>query len=266
MRRIVLLIVLAAVLVMGGMPAAAQEDNPAPVFVLVHGAFQTSAGWDGVMAALEAQGATVIAVNSPGRGDDMTPAAEQTLDAYRDAVIAVIEQQNQPVILVGHSFGGMVVSAVAEAIPDKIATVVYLAAFLPLDGESLLALVGQNRAEDAGLITPTADQTLTFAPEAFAAAFCPECTPEQAEVLAASRVDEPLPPLNQPVTLTAENFGAVRKVYILTAQDLVVPPAFQAYMLSRTPVDKVYAIDAGHAPYISQPEALANILWMAAAS
>lgn len=241
---------------------AAQAEKK--VFVLVHGAFQDAAGWSQVITALETDGNTAIPVQLAGRADDTTPLNEITLESYRDAVVAVINEQSQPVVLVGHSFGGMVISAVAEAVPEKIASLVYLAAYLPANGESLVTISSQDKYSvlgQEGNFIIAADYSVASVNEAvFASAFCPDCTPEQLTVVADSQLDEPLAPLNQPVALTDENFGAVHKAYILTAQDVIVSPQLQALMLAKTPVDQVFALNAGHVPFITLPEALAALL------
>lgn len=243
-------------------PAAAQASKP--VIVLVHGAFQDATGWAPVTKALEAKGYTAIAVEWAGRGADKTAFKDITLDNYRDAVVAVIRQQDQPVILVGHSFGGMVISAVAEAVPDRIRTLVYLAAYLPRNGDNLLTLSGQDKYSilgKPGNFVVSADGTTASVPkEVFPAAFCPDCSADQLKAVAASQRDEPLAPPATKLTLTEKNFGAVKKAYIMTAQDVVVSPQLQALMLSYTPVDKVYAVNAGHAAYVTAPDALADIL------
>jgi len=184
-------------------------------------------------------------------------------------VIEVIEAQSSPVILVGHSFGGLVISAVAEAIPAQIDTLVYLAAYLPQDQDSLVTLSSQDHysvlGQEGNFILADGFSTASVLESAFASAFCPDCDEAQLAVVAASQLPEPLAPLNIPVTLTDANFGAVRKVYILTAEDVVVSPQLQALMLSNTPVDHVYALNTGHAPYISAPDALAALLVESAA-
>lgn len=262
MFRIVKKLVVVCALLVGMIPASAQNDGS--VYVLVHGAFQDASGWAQVKTVLEGQGNTVIAVDNAGRGSDTTPISEITLATYRDAVVDVINQQDAPVILVGHSFGGVIISAVAEVIPAKIVTLVYVAAYLPQDGESLITVSSQDHysllGQEGNLILAEDFTTGGVNKDIFASAFCPDCSEEQAQTVVASQLDEPLAPLNESVSLTADNFGSVRKVYILTAQDVIVSPQLQALMLAKTPVDKVYAVDAGHAPYITVPDRLAEIL------
>ncbi|MCL4252718.1 MAG: alpha/beta fold hydrolase [Anaerolineae bacterium] len=256
---LILGLLLASALMLSPINTHAQESD-GHIFVLVHGAFQDASSWSQIIPILEANGDTVIAVNLPGRGDDITPITDLSLELYRDAVIAVIEAQAQPVILVGHSFGGMVISAVAEAIPDNIERLVYVAAYLPLSGESLLTISSSEpNAQDAGFIISD-DGFISLPSEIFPFAFCPDCTPEQQTVVSASQLAEPVAPLAETVTLTEENFGRIPKTYILTAFDLAVSPTLQIMMLSKTPVEQVFGLQTGHVPYITASEALANLL------
>ncbi len=233
----------------------------API-VLVHGAWQDGSTWSQVQQELEASGRTVSAVTLPGRdGED---AGTQTLEGYRDAVIAAVETYDEPVILVGHSFGGMTISAVAEAIPNQIASLVYLAAYLPSDGDSLLSLAKEDHisalAEEGNLSFSDDRAVASVATERFAELFCPDCRDTNIEAVTASALGEPARPLAEPISLTDENFGTVPKVYILTAQDIVVGPQLQVLMLGHTPVDQIFVLDTGHAPYVTATAELAGLL------
>lgn len=240
--------------------SAQDTETSTHTYVLVHGAFQDASAWSLVTPVLEEKGNTVIAVNLPGRGDDTTPITDINLTLYRDAVVSAIESQDQPVILVGHSFGGMVISAVAEAIPDRIERLVYVAAYLPRTGESLLDIASSEPdAQDAGFIIGD-DGYISLPDEIFPFAFCPDCNPDQATLVSNSQLSEPVAPLAEPVTLTDENFGRIPKTYILTAFDLAVSPKLQIMMLANSPVEQVFGIQTGHTPYITAPETLANLL------
>jgi pimeloyl-ACP methyl ester carboxylesterase len=262
-RKLALLTV--SLLLLGAAAAGAQDSK---TFVLVDGAFQDEAGWESVIAALESAGHTAVTVDLGSNDEDGAPIPTSTLAGYRDAVVSAIEEQEGSVVLVGHSFGGMIISEAAEAIPDRIETLVYLAAYLPRTGESLVTLSSQDHysalGQEGNLILAEDFTYASVNSDIFASAFCPDCTEEQAALVADSQLDEPLAPLNEPVTLTDENFGSVRKAYILTAEDIIISPQLQALMLSYTPVDRVLALNTGHAPYISQPEALAALLIEAA--
>ena len=119
-------------------------------YVLVHGAWASKFVWDEIKLKLEKNGHKVIAPDLPGHGDDQTPVADITMQTYADAIANVVKQQDSPIILAGHSMGGMVISQVAEMNPGNIAKLVYISAYLPASGQDLQALsgtdAGSNRA------------------------------------------------------------------------------------------------------------------------
>ncbi len=261
-KRTVHIVVIFATLLLlslGNITAAQGSET----YVLVHGAFQDATVWTDVVTALEGQGHTAIAIDLPGHGADDTPPGEITLVTYRDAVINVIEQQDQPVILVGHSFGGIVISEVAEAIPDQIDMLVYVAGYIPRPGDSLVSLAELDRqngfndnnfllAEDFTYAHVLEEDVLTL--------FCGDCTEAQGERVLATMQNEPLTPLNEPATVTEAIFGRVRKAYIMTAQDNAASPQIQVLMLAYTPVDRIFALDTSHVPFITMPDQLTGML------
>ncbi|MEM9565140.1 MAG: alpha/beta fold hydrolase [Actinomycetota bacterium] len=260
-RLLAALVVGALLLTACGSDDDASGNETSPI-VLVHGAWQDGSSWAQVQEELESSGRTVSAITLPGR--DGADAGLQTIEGYRDAVIAEVEAFDEPVILVGHSFGGMTISAVAEAIPDQVASLAYVAAYLPADGDSLQTLAEQDHLSvlpEEGNLNFSDDFTVaTVPPERFAGIFCPDCVDADLDAVAASAVAEPAAPLAQPVSLTGDNFGAVPKTYIMTARDTVVGTQLQASMVTRTPVDEILVLDTGHAPYVSAAVELAGLL------
>ena len=111
---------------------------------LVHGAWHGRWCWEKVTGKLEAQGYTVVARDLPGLGEDRTPAAEITLEKYTDAVCETLVTEDEPVLLVGHSMGGIVISQAAERLPDKIKALVYVSAYLLNNGQSILQMVQED--------------------------------------------------------------------------------------------------------------------------
>jgi pimeloyl-ACP methyl ester carboxylesterase len=97
-------------------------------FILVHGSWHGAWCWERVVPRLQTAGHTVIAVDLPGYGEDHTPVADITLQAYADKVLAAVDAADEPVVLVGWSMGGIVISTVAEQRHERIAHLVYLAA------------------------------------------------------------------------------------------------------------------------------------------
>jgi pimeloyl-ACP methyl ester carboxylesterase len=236
-------------------------------FVIVHGAWQNAAAWSAVVKRLEANGHTAVAVDLPGR-DIASGENQPSLEDYRRTVLAAVEAAGVPVTLVGHSFGGFTISNVAEAAPASIKTLVYVAAYLPVTGESLQTLSatdsGSSFTQENFVMAPDwtyaevleRDRALIFANDA---------PPDLQRRITTALVREPLAPLAEKVTLSADRFGKVRKVYVRTMRDHAVSPALQDRMLARTTVAKVLAIDTGHAPSLTNPDGLALLLAEAAA-
>ena len=111
-------------------------------YILVHGAWHGAWCWYKVVPLLEARGHKVVAPDLPGHGKDTTKPEQVTLADYVNKVVSVANDQNGPVILVGHSMAGVVISQAAEVLgANKISALIYLDAFLPANGESLFALV-----------------------------------------------------------------------------------------------------------------------------
>lgn len=238
----------------------------AKTFVIVHGAFQDANAWTEVDRRLEASGHQAIVVNLPGR-DAVGDLSGVSLAAYRDAVLAVVRAQPQPVVLVGHSFGGLTISSVAEAAPERIERLVYVAAYLPVSGESLQSLSARDKNNAF-----TTENFVVAKDGAYAEVlrrdrallFGAETSPRVQRRLREGLLREPLAPMAQPVALTARRFGTVRKAYIKTLRDKAVSPYLQDWMISRAVVDRVLTLDSGHAPSLSQPKTLARLLIQAA--
>lgn len=237
-----------------------------PPIVLVHGAFEDASVWTPVVSTLRKDGFETIAITLPGRGTSSLPSAGATLTLYRDTVMKIIDHLSGPVVLVGHSFGGMTISNVAEAEPQKIRTLVYVAAYLPKDGQSLTDLSQSDKYSQMGpSFRISADKTSASIDQAARGGlFCNDCTAAQQEAVSTSIISEPLAPLAMPVRLTADRFGVVDKVYIHTARDLVVSPSLQKAMVAATPVRIELTVDSGHSPFVSKASDLAKAIEAAA--
>ena len=239
-------------------------DNPkdSKTFVLVHGAWQAPYVWDVVKSQLEAKGQKVIVVELPAHGNDMTSPAAVSIDVYRDKVIAAIQGVNGKVILVGHSMGGVVVTAVAEKIPSRIEKLVYIGAFLPANGQSLMDLAMTDAQSILGPnLIPSKDQlTLDVNHDKIIDIFCQDASSDvQKEVLAKFRV-EPAIPFGNKVTLTEANFGSVNKYYIHTTQDHAVGIDLQNRMVMAAHITKTYSLETGHSPFLSKPDQVTAVL------
>jgi len=236
------------------------NKNPKTI-VLVHGAWSDASSWDAVVPLLKAKGEDVINVNLAGHGKDTTSFAGISFQSYVDQVKAAIGTRNN-VVLVGHSFGGLVISQVAEEIPSQIKELIYLAAALPHDGDNLLGLAKGDPASHIGkyLTIDKEHGAAIIAKEGVADIFAADAPQQVQEYIAANIKAEPLAPLATPVHLTDKNFGSIKKVYIHTANDHAISYPAQQYMVKNSKVDKVYTLQSSHTPFISMPDKLAAIL------
>jgi pimeloyl-ACP methyl ester carboxylesterase len=248
--------------------AAGCAQVPAPTastYVLVHGAFQDSRVWDDVAPKLRAKGHQVITVDLPGRAGDPTPPERATLDGYRDHVAGIVAKQAGPVVLVGHSFGGFTISAVAEQTPAKVKTLVYVAGYLPQNGDSMAKLAetderNQFNKKRQNFIVAPDYKTASVLDEDKLMLFCADCPASAQRRTLEIMQREPLKPAGTPVSVSAARFGAVDKVYIATTRDNAVSHWLQMKMVERTPVRKLITLETGHSPFLEAPSAMADAL------
>lgn len=231
-------------------------------YVLVHGAWHGAWCWYKVASGLERAGHTVFAPDLPSLGRDRTPIADVSLARWADGICQVIDAASEPVILVGHSRGGIVISEVAERRPAKVAVLVYLAAFLLRDGEALLQVA---QTDGTSLVLPNlivaADGSSTTVKEdALKEVFYGGCPDEDIVLAKLLLAPEPMGPSATPVHVTEANFGRVPRVYIECLRDKAIPVALQRRMYSNLPCPKVLTMDTGHSPFFSAPAALVEQL------
>jgi pimeloyl-ACP methyl ester carboxylesterase len=231
-------------------------------YVLIHGAWLGAWCWNSTKALLEKAGHHVIAIDLPGHGDDQTPVASITLDTFVDRVGQTLTAQSEPVILVGHSMGGIVLSQTAEKYPDSIERLVYVAAYLLQSGESLLQVGNTDADSQIGpYLLPDPDRGLIgIRPEALKDIFLHDC-PAAVVAEAEKRLRPDLiVPQTTPLSLTDGNFGRVPRTYITTKFDRVVSPSLQQRMFTALPCDRVLEIAAGHCPFAAALDKLVALL------
>jgi pimeloyl-ACP methyl ester carboxylesterase len=234
--------------------------------VMVHGAFGGAWCWEPALPGLREAGHTVQTLDLPGSGSDETPVAEITLDAYARRVGEVLASR-PPAVLVGHSMGGMVVTQAAARSPEHVSALVYVSAFVPVDGESLLNLTARPEAADDQIqanIVVSGDPPVAVLPDdaaRYAIYGC--CTEEQIQWALPHRRPQAAVPMGNPFALDrskAEAFLALPRSYITCLQDRSIPPAMQRLMFERAGCDPVIELDADHAPYLSRTRELVQAL------
>ena len=230
--------------------------------VLVHGAWHASWCWEKIVPLLQGAGHEVVTVDLPGHGGDDTPVSEVTLAAYAERVAAVLDEQPEPVVLVGHSMGGLVISEAAERRPEKIRLLVYLTGFLLPKGRSLHETA---QTDEESIVFPNADVDeekgiVSIREDAAKAVFYGDCSEEDAEKAKGRLIPQPLAPFATPVSVSEENFGRVRRAHIECLRDRAIGPATQKRMHAELPCEKVVLMETSHSPFLSAPGELVGHL------
>ncbi len=236
-------------------------------FLLVHGSNGGAWCWERVIPGLRAAGHDVVAIDLPGQGADRTPLEEITLYRYADAVCDALDRMDGPVLLTGHSMGGMVITQAASQRPDTLAGLVYVAAFLPEPGQALIDITRWPEAAgdsvQANLVVEGDPPVATMPPEAAPEALYHCCTPEQIAWALPQRASQPVIPFTQPFTpsdgVTAA-FDSLPRAYVTCLQDRAIKPAAQTRMYSAAECDPVIGIDTDHSPWLSRTDELVTAL------
>jgi pimeloyl-ACP methyl ester carboxylesterase len=233
-------------------------------FLLIHGACHGAWCWHKAIPELEKRGHRAQAIDVPGQGQDQTPLGNVTLDTMADRVVTALTEIAGPVVLVGHSMAGMVISATAEKAPDRIKTLVFLCAFLPRDGESLLALGTTHSGEPSrvrkNMIVDADHISGTIMLDKVRDLFYHDCTDADVAYASARLRPQALGAHSTPVHLTQERFGRIPRVYVECTQDRALTIEKQRDMVAKSPPIDVRTLDSSHSPFLSMPDKLAATL------
>jgi pimeloyl-ACP methyl ester carboxylesterase len=235
--------------------------------VLVHGAFGGAWCWEPTLPGLREAGHEVEAIDLPGSGEDSTPVDEISLDAYAQRICDTVAAGPEPVVLVGHSMGGMAITQAAAWCPDSLAALVYVAAFCPDEGQSLMELVSYPEAAgdqvQTNLVVSDDAPVASLTGEGAYRAVYNCCTPEQAQWGESRHRPQPLKPFQGEVSIAddkREAFERVPRAYVVCTQDNAIPVQMQRRMLGDRGCDPVVEIDTDHSPHISSTTELVAAL------
>lgn len=231
-------------------------------FILVHGSWHSAWNWHKVVPILEKQGHRALAIDLPGMGRDKTPIQEVTLDLSVKKICDLIDSIEGPVILVGHSKNGVVISQAAEYRPHRIEKLIYLAAYLIPNGKTQAEYSAQDTK---GWLKPYVTQypdikAHTLQTEIFREGLYHDCEEDITEMAKVILSHEPVATGVTPLQLTEENYGRIPRYYIECTEDRAVTPFIQQKMYSETPCKKIYQMPTSHSPFFSQPGELCNII------
>jgi len=218
--------------------------------------------WECLVPLLEDFGHCVTAVELPGHASGL-PAAEVTLTSYTEAVVAALETMPAPALLVGHSLGGLSVSAAAEFRPELVQALFYLCAAVPENGKALSAgttneeLAQHIRSDDNGV-------SFYFADEFARDAFYGDCPVSLADQAMRRLVPQPLRPVQESIQLSADRYGIVPKHYLITLRDRMIPPPLQRAYATLAGEVQLHELDCGHSPFYPHPQELVTQLRLVA--
>jgi pimeloyl-ACP methyl ester carboxylesterase len=228
--------------------------------VLVHGAWHGAWCWAPLQAELDRRGVASLAVDLPGHGS--TGSGFSDLHGDAQAVIDVVDGQaalgRTAPVLVGHSYGGAVITEVAARRPD-VSHLVYLAAFALETGESVMSALTAMPKRDVGLsgaMRPGADGTSILDPVAAIPALYGACDPTVAAAAVARLSPQPMATMVQPVT--GSPLATVPSTYVVCTQDDAVHPDHQRIMAERC--RNVITLDTDHSPFASMPVETADLI------
>ena len=224
-------------------------------FLLIHGSCHGAWCWRDLIPALKAAGHGARAIDLPGNGDSPIPPCDATLAGSAEAICAASMPDT---IIVGHSWGGYPIGAAAERDPTAMRALVYLCAYVPVNGLSMADMRKQAPRQlpaDAVIRNPDGI-TLRIAPDKAEALFYNDCPPEAVAYALPRLCPQAVLPQSTPIEIT-ERFDAVPKFYIRSTDDHVIPTEYQAEMVKDWPKDRVFEMQTSHSPFFAEPQGLA---------
>ncbi|MFI6317449.1 alpha/beta fold hydrolase [Nonomuraea sp. NPDC050556] len=230
--------------------AASAEGGVKPTIVLVHGGFADASGWTDVIERLQADGYKTIAPANPLRG----------LPVDAPYITSVLKSIEGPIVLVGHSYGGAVITNAAVGV-DNVKALVYIAAFVPDEGEQLGALInkypGTEIPASVKEVPYPGGVDLYLRPDRFRAAFAADLPASTTRLMQATQ--RPFAASSFTDTTTGAAWHTIPSWALVAKEDKAIPPALERYMYKRAR-STVYETAASHVPMMSQPRLVTRII------
>lgn len=225
-------------------------------FLLIHGSCHGAWCWRDVLPALKDQGHSAQAIDLPSHGEDKTPLLDVTLDVYAQAILASAEPDT---ILVGHSMAGFPITLAADLMPERFAKLIYLCAYVPVPGQSLIDMRKAAPSQPLldAIVTSDDKKSFTIDPNKAREKFYNDCSDESVAFAVPRLCPQAIAPQATPIT--AGRSCDVEAHYIVCEKDQTIPPAYQKTMSTTFPKDRVHALPTSHSPFFSTPKALAEL-------
>ena len=227
-------------------------------FLLVHGSGHGAWCFEKLVKELQKKNHIAEAIDLPGHGKNKIPIEDVTLQKYSSEILKSL---NGPTIVLGHSMGGYPISLAAETDPTFIEHLIYLTAFVPEDGKSLVEM--RNKIKQyplTSIIKKTEDGLGFYIPEKYQKdVFYNDCSKHDINSAAKNLCVQAIKPQNTPIRL-GTNFAKVSKFYVSCLDDRTIPIELQKNLSRSIPKENKYEINSGHSPFFSKPAELANIL------
>lgn len=242
---------LTAILVIVSLSFTATQAQKIKNIVLVHGAFADGSGWEDVYKILVKKGYNVSVVGNPNTG----------LQDDAEATRRVLDRQDGPAILVGHSYGGAIITVAGNH--EKVAGLVYIAAFVPDEGESLLKLLQAGPPNpNSGILPPDANGYIWYDKAKYHSDFCGDLSKEKAAFMADSQIPVSAAVFGTEIKQAA--WKAKKSWYVVATEDKTIPPDAERFMAKRAGA-VVTEIKASHVVFMSQPAAVTKVIEAAVA-
>jgi len=225
--------------------------------LLVHGSCHGAWCWRDLIPALQAQGHTARAIDLPGHGD-ARDLASVTLDQSADAILAATTPDT---IVLGHSWAGYPISAAAEKAPDAMRGLIYLCAYVPVSGLSLIDMRrnGPRQTLTDAVIKDPGGASYKIDPNRAPDLFYHDCPAEAVDYALSHLCPQPIRPQDTPL-FVSDRWRKVSKAYIRCANDRVIPPEYQAEMVADWPRNHVHDMPLSHSPFFADPSGLADVI------
>jgi esterase/lipase len=228
-------------------------------FILIHGAWHGSWCWNKITANLVKNNHKVLTPDLPSYEDSLSVTVI-SFDDYISHIIPIINSSKEKVILVGHSMAGLIISSLAEKMPNNIQALVYLCAFMPNNGQSLMDIIDNRPNQHIELEFTENFEACKVKEEYIINAFYNNCSKKDINFAMSKLQLQPYNIFNTKIYLSKARYGKISKTYIECIKDNAIPLTIQREMIKKQSVDKVYCLNTDHSPFFSQPKELSKML------